>query len=197
MAEIQLEFEEIEILRPKKRWKLYFVIITEHPTDDDKMLMTYLPQRESGESFFRLKPNADNKIYFEPQNAVGADGLIALEREMPTDRSVRVRTYLRHSRKSTRNAGNFLKEMEEELGGDALGLVSEVLGVSGSWLTIAKKALPMIGAAMSKIKDRDFGVVSMDEEFGDEFENQEELDRQNNFSTGDAKIVWSWSVKTE
>ena len=192
MNTIQLEFEELEILRPKKRWKLYFVIVAEHPDDADKMVLTYLPQIEP---FFQLKPRADNKLYFEPKDAQGADGLFVLERKMPHERILRARVYLRHSRKSLRNAGNFLKEIEKELGGDALGLISDILGTTGNWLVISRKALPMIGSVLNKVKDRDFGVVTMDEEFGPEFETQEELDRTNNFSTGDAKIVWTWSVK--
>ncbi|MEQ8908136.1 MAG: hypothetical protein RIC95_03010 [Vicingaceae bacterium] len=197
MAVIQLELEQLKILRAKKRWKLYFVVVTEHPEEEDKMVMTYIPQPQTGESFFRVKPNAENQLFFEPQGAVGADGLIVKEREMPEDRSVKVRMYLRHSRRSTRNAGNFLKDMEKELGGDALGLVSDILGSTGTWLVIAKKAMPMIGNALSKVKDRDFGAVVMDEEFGAEFENQEELDRENKFTSGDANIVWSWAVKQD
>jgi hypothetical protein len=84
--------------------------------------------------------------------------------------------------------------MESELGGDAFGIVSDILGTTNPWLVIAKKAVPMIGSVLKKIKDRDMGFVSMFEEFGPEFEDQVELDRSNKFSTGNASIVWSWSI---
>lgn len=192
MSTILLEFEELEILRPKKRWKLYFVIIAEHPEDSDKMVLSYLPQLEP---YFVLKPRADNKVFFEPENSVGADGLFVIEREMPADRNIKVQVYLRHSRQATRNAGNFLKEIESELGDNAMGTITDILGTTSSWLVFAKAALPIVGSALKKVKDRDFGMLSMDERFGDEFENQEELDRQNTFSSGDARLVWSWSIK--
>jgi hypothetical protein len=71
-----------------------------------------------------------------------------------------------------------------------------VLGVTGApWLVVSKYALGAIGKVLRKVKDKDFGFVSMDEEFGDEFENQTELDRENTFSTGEASIVWSWSAE--
>ena len=188
MGKIRLEFEELTIHRPKKRWKLYFVVVAQHPDDPEKMVITSMP-----DPFIRVKPAMHNEIPFEPEG-VGTDGLLVLKREMPADRRMNVHVYLRHTRQSTRNLGNFLQNMESELGGDAFGLVTDILGTTNPWLVIAKKAVPMIGSVLKKIKDRDMGFVSMFEEFGPEFENQIELDRSNKFSTGNASIVWSWSI---
>ncbi len=188
MGKIRLEFEELTIHRPKKRWKLYFVIVAQHPDDPDKMVITSVP-----EPFIRVKPAMNNVISFEPEG-VGTDGLFILKREMPADRRLNVQVYLRHTRQSTRNLGSFLQNMESELGGDVFGIVTDILGTTNPWLVIAKKAVPMIGSALRKIKDRDMGFVSMFEEFGPEFENEVELDRSNKFSTGNATIVWSWSI---
>jgi len=192
MPTIQLEFEKLEILRPKERWQLYFLVVTDHPTEPDKMVMGTLP-----EPIIRVKSRQGNIIYFEPVTAdAGVDGLFILEREMPVDRTLRVRVYLRHSRKSKRNLGEILSDLETGLGGDAMGIVTNILGTTTvPWLVVAKKSAHLIGKVLMKIKDRDFGMVSMDEEFGDEFENQTELDRANTFSSGDAHIVWSWSVR--
>ena len=44
MTRVRLEIDEVQIHRPKKRWKLYFVIVAEHPTEEDKMIVTTLPQ---------------------------------------------------------------------------------------------------------------------------------------------------------
>ena len=80
------------------------------------------------------------------------------------------------------------------MGGDAFDIVEDIVGTVTPWLVIAKKAVPMIGSILRGIKDRDFGMVSVYEEFGPEFEDQIELDRSNTFSTGDAMLVWSWSI---
>lgn len=191
METIQLEFEQLQILRKKKRWNIYFVVLTEHPEDRDKMLVSSFP-----EPYMKMKQRQENNIYFEPEtNDGGADGLFVIEREMPADRTLKVRVYLRHSKQKLRDAGKLLQDMKGELGTDAFDIVGDVLGTTNPWLVVAKKAVPFIGGILCKIKDRDFGFVNMDEEFGPEFENQTELDRANTFSTGDAKIVWSWSVK--
>lgn len=188
MAQVQLEFEELQIHRAKKRWKFYFVIIAQHPEDEDKMILTSTP-----EPFIRVKPNAGNQIDFEPEGK-GVDGFLVLKREMPEDRKLNVRIYLRHSRKDTRNAGEFLKDMKSKIGVDAFDIVTDMVGTTAPWLVIAKKAAPFIGGILANIKDRDFGMVSAFEEFGPEFENQTELDRSNKFTTGDATLVWSWSI---
>jgi len=191
MTKIKLEFEKLSIHRPKERWKLYFVIVAEHPTDAEKMVVTTLPESE----IMRLKPSQGNVLHFEPKGEA-ADGMFIIERDMPADRRMSVRVYLRHSRKSVRTTGEILGEIEKEMGSDAFGTVTNLLGVTGSpWLVVSKYAMGAIGKVLRRIKDRDFGFVSMDEEFGDEFENQTELDRENTFSTGEASIVWSWSTE--
>lgn len=190
METIRLEFEKLQILRPKERWQLYFILVTEHPTDKDKMVVTSFPN-----PYIRLKPSEGNVINFEPEGSVGADGLLVIERDLPTDKTITARVYLRHSRQGTRDIGTLLSDIKGGLGGNAFNIVTDLLGSSNPWLIIAKEAVPLIGGILKKIKDRDFGFVCMDEEFGPEFSNQVELDRENTFSTGEAKICWTWSVK--
>jgi len=188
MPQVRLEFEELTIHRPKKRWNMYFIIVAQHPEDDDKMILTTTP-----DPYMRLKPRMKNTVDFEPEGE-GVDGLLVLKREMPTDRKLNVRVYLRHSRKNTRNIANFLKDMKGELVSDGFDIVSDIVGTTNPWLIIAKKAVPFIGEILAKIPDRDFGMVSVYEEFGPEFEGQIELDRSNKFTSGDATLVWSWSI---
>jgi len=190
MPKVRLEFEELTINKSKKRWKLYFVIVAQHPEDEDKYVVTLTP-----DPLIRVKRPANNVVDFEPEG-VGVDGFFILEREMPADRSIDVRVYLRHSRKSVRNVGDFLQEFGNKLGDEnTFGTITDILGSTGTpWLVIAKAALPLLGGILSKIKDRDFGFLSAAEEFGPEFDDQEELDRTNNFSTGQATLTWSWSI---
>jgi hypothetical protein len=189
---VKLEFEKIEILRPKERWRLYFVVVTDHPTETDKMVLSILPDIP-----IRLKPSQNNIVNFEPEGEDGEiTGLTVLERELPNDANttLKVRTYLRHSRSNVRDAGKVLQDIKTELGTDVFGIASNLLGSTVPWLIIAKGAIELLGGILTKIKDRDFGFVNMDQSFDPQFEYVTELDRSNQFTTGEAKIVWSWSV---
>ncbi len=44
MARVLLEIDEVKIYRPRKRWHLYFVVVADHPTEKDKMIVATLPQ---------------------------------------------------------------------------------------------------------------------------------------------------------
>ena len=195
MENVKLEFERLELLTKKSRWKLYFVIVAEHPDDNDKMLVTQIPS--AGGDYFKLKKKSENVVEFEPESSDGGvDGLFVLERDMPTDKRLKVRAFLMHSRKSARQMGNILSDVQGQLGSDVFGTVSNLLGSASPWLVVAKSAFSLIGGILKNIKDRDFGYLSMDEEFGIEFEEgKKELDRTNKFTTGEAKLRWSWRVR--
>lgn len=194
MSTVKLEFERLEILLKKRRWKLYFVIVAEHPFDNDKMLLTTVPT--AGQRYFMLKKHSENVVEFEPESADGGvEGLTILEREMPADRSLKVRVFLKHSRKSTREIGDILKDVESGLGGQAFGIVSNILGSTSPWLVIAKTAVSLVGGILKTIKDRDMGYLNMDEDFEEEFEGKKELDRTNKTSTGEVNLRWSWKIK--
>lgn len=188
MTKVRLEIDEVQIYRPKKRWKLYFVIMAEHPTEEDKMILTTLPQEP-----IKLSKRHDNSFQFDTDDT-GSEGLFVLSRELPADRELNVHIYLRHTRDSMRNLGEILKNVETGIGGDAFGIVTDIVGTTTvPWLVIAKKAVPMIGKILADIPDRDFGFLSAFERFGPEFEQQFEIDRMKDFS-GDASLVYSWSV---
>ena len=34
MTRVRLEIDEVQIHRPKKRWKLYFLVVTDQPTEE-------------------------------------------------------------------------------------------------------------------------------------------------------------------
>ena len=187
MPQVRLEFEELEIHRVKKRWRFYFIIVTEHPTEPDKWLLTSMPDPP-----FKLARRHQNEYSFVPEGEA-ADGLIVLEREMPVDRSLQVRAYLRHSRKGVRSVGEVLENVQGGLTGQAFDIVTNIMGGSQPWLVIAKSAVKLVGGILKKLPDRDFGMINLDEVFGDEFEEQTELDRKQDF-TGEASLTWTWSV---
>ena len=117
-----------------------------------------------------------------------------MSKEIPSDRELNVHLYLRHTRKATRNLGEILQEVESGVGGDAFGIVTNLVGSATTpWLVIAKKAIPLVGKILAKVPDRDFGFMSAFERFGPEFDEQYEIDREKEF-TGDASLVYSWAI---
>lgn len=188
MTRVRLEIDEVQIHRSRKRWKLYFVILAEHPTESDKMIMTTLPQDP-----FKLSKRHENSFQFDTDQE-GSEGLFVLSRDLPEDRELNVHIYLRHTRKATRDLGDILKDLENDIGEDAYGVIRDVLGTTSTpWLVIAKTAIPLIGKILAKIPDRDFGFLSAFERFGNEFEDIYEIDRKKDF-TGDASLIYSWTI---
>ncbi len=188
MNQLRLEFENLQILRSKGRWNLYFIVVAQHPVDEDKMILTSMP-----EPYIRIKPRADNVISFVPEGH-GANGFFVLKRPMPADRHIHARIYLRHSRNATRSAGAFLKDMKGQLGIDAFDVVTDLVGNMTPWLVISKNAMQLLGGILTKLPDRDFGMMSMSEHFGPEFDEHPRQTRSNIFTTGDARLTWSWIV---
>ena len=60
MTSVRLEIDEVQIHRPKKRSKLYFVVVTDQPTEDDKIILTTLPHEP-----FKLSRRHDNSFQFD------------------------------------------------------------------------------------------------------------------------------------
>ena len=190
MTAIRLEFLKLQILKGKESWRLYFIVVAEHPNDNDKMVVTTFP-----DPYIRLKPAQGNLLSFEPEGNGEADGLFVIERSMPDDKQIKVRVYLRHCRQKVRDLGKSLSDLKAALGGDAYEIVDELFGTANPWLVVAKKALPMLGTVLNSIADRDMGFITMDEAFDKNEEQLEHLERTNNFSTGEAKIWWKWKIE--
>ncbi|GAB4044712.1 hypothetical protein [Spirosoma jeollabukense] len=190
MTAVSLEINEIRIDRPKKRWKIYFVLVAEHPTDPEKMVVTVIPNDP-----IRVVPSQNNVINFEGTRP-NAEGLFLLSRKLPASRELNVHLYTRHSRSSVRKAGDVLNDIKDELGSNEFTEVADILGSNAvPWIAIAKAALPLIGKILQKIPDRDMGFVSLFERFGPEFETNEELDGEK--VGGFVTVVYNWFVDRE
>lgn len=188
MTKIRLEIDNITIHRPKKRWELYFVVVTDHPTEEDKMIVTTLPENP-----IKLSPFNANNYYFDDQKE-GSEGLFILDREMPANRELNVHIYVRHSRHGIRNLGSLLKNVEAGLVGDTFGIVTDIVGnTAAPWLIISKKASKVLGDVLADIKDRDLGFINAYEKFGKEFEGQTEIDHEK--IGAHCTVVYSWSVE--
>lgn len=190
MTRISLEINELRIDRPKKRWKIYFVLVAEHPTNAEQMVVTVVPSDP-----ILVVPSQKNVINFEGSRP-DAEGLFLLSRTLPSSRELNVHLYTRHSRISTRKAGDILNDIKEELGSDNFGEIADILGTTAvPWLAIAKSALPLIGKILQKVPDRDMGFVSLFERFGPEFEKEEEIDGEK--VGGFVTVVYNWSIDRE
>lgn len=187
MARVRLEIDQVQIHRPKKRWRLYFLVAVDHPTEKDKVVVSQIP-----ESTITVKPGQNNLVVFE-DDSPGANGLKIISQEMPQSREVNVHVYCMHSRRPLNEIGKILKNVESGLAGNALGLVTDILGTSTPWLVVAKKALPIVGQILEKIPDRNMGFISMFERFGPEFENEVEIDRE--ARGGNISMVYSLAVE--
>jgi hypothetical protein len=181
---IRLELNSLELDLSKNNWNLYFIIVTEHPTNVGDWLVSVLPE----DHLIKIRKPADNKISFEPQGE-HVEGMLILEREMPADKNLKTRLWLMHSRSKTRNTGEILQELNEALTGSKVLETVQLLGNSIPWIVVSKIALPFLAERLKKAKDRDLGFVSLDENFKNQ--NAEE-DRSNALSTGLGKVKWSW-----
>lgn len=172
----------------KERWNLYFVILTEHPTENDMMVMRIFPENP-----IRLTPKSDNHMNFVPDGQI-ANGLIVLERELPVDQTVRAQVYLRHSNDLTRSIGQVMQEIEEKLGDSVIGTIADIFNIAGPWVVVSRAAFGIVADILRKVTDKDFGYLSLDQHFTEEFKDNTELDRKQHFSTQEASLVWTWSV---
>jgi hypothetical protein len=188
---LRLELEHVAIDRPKRRWNLYFVVAASHPTDPVKLAMTVLPSRA-----IPLRKASDNQFHFEPKGH-GTEGLTVFERTLPAKKElIRVRLWVMHSRKATRRAGQVMKELTASVD-DKAAPIATALGTTNPWVAVgvaASRAVGLIGRALAEIKDREMGMVVMDERIGPEFESTVEVDRSQGFSTGWGELCWSWSI---
>lgn len=186
---VRLELNQLKIDRPKKKWKIYFVVVAEHPTDLDKMVLATVPVEP-----IKIVPSQNNEVNFDDETP-NSEGLLLLRREMPTTKDLNVHFYVRHSRSSLRTVDEVLRDIQKEIGDDAMGTITDILGTTNPWLIIAKAALPLVGKILAKVPDRDMGFISMYERFGKEFEDDGNIDRQKigAFSS----VVYTWAVDEE
>lgn len=189
MTRIRLELDHLQVHRPKKRWRLYFVIAADHPTEADKMVVTVMPQNT-----VPVFPDQNNHVVFQ-DSSPGANGLFVLSRPMPSSREMNVHVHVMHSRRTVNEIGKVLTDIETGIGKGAMGLLTGILGAANPWLAITRQALPIVGQIMEKIPDRYMGFLTTFERFDKEFETDTEIDRE--ARGGHITIVYSWSVDQE
>lgn len=186
MTQVRLELNQLHIHRPKERWRIYFVVVADHPEISNEVLVSVVPSLP-----IVVVPEQQNKVSFEPAGE-GTEGLLLLSRELPPNRELNVHFFVMHSRRGLREIGTVLSQLKHGAGKQAFDLVEMALGVTGPWLRMAREGLPTIGNTLAALPDRHLGFISMFERFGPEFEHQVEVDRESR--GGHVSAVYTWSV---
>lgn len=186
MKQIRLELESFKILKKRERWQVYFIVYATHPENPEKTIVKFVP----GGNNISLKPLAGNFHSFKP-TGMGTDGLRILHIDLPEENYIDIRIVMMQSRKKLRTIGAKLTEVKKALNVKEL----ELIRLSNiQWYAI-DKGFDIIAGILENIKDRNMGFVSMDEEFGEEFEHNPSQQRSNTLSTGEAEIKWVWEIK--
>ncbi len=192
MDTARLELISFELLLKKERWAIYFILATKHPTEKGKYILTIVPDTGT----IPLRKLADNKFSFRPEG-VGADGFSIIETEIERNETTRAHMYMMHSRSGVRKFGEILGEIKDEIIKDGT-LISSITNIAASkspqWILI-DKGFDFIQNILKNTKDRNLGLVSLDDDFGKEFDKNLYQERSNTLSTGNAKITWSWSIR--
>jgi len=193
MESVRLSLNTLEILKKRESWNLYIILVTELPDDPAQMAISIHPSY----GLMKLTKHSDNLIEFVPDGN-GTEGMFLLEREMPEDGSVRAGIFLMQSKKRMRNVGDLLQDLIEILPEDTtkMGAINS-LGSLNPWLmTKPLNAIPISGIAkiLSKLKDRELGFISLDENFGDEFKTKPSQERSGKLYSGIAELTWTWNV---
>lgn len=196
MKKIRLEIDFIEIKRKRRKWNLYMIIATDDPLDDKKTMITTVPSEA-----IRLRKMDGNRVDFESEGSGQTNGLIVLERKLPSSHSIRVRIWLVQSRENLRKAGEVLDELGNTMKKKDLEVtladVVEALGAVNPWITVSKDLIRMsgmVGSFLRNSKDRKLGFFNLDENFTDEEIGLGELDRFGKItSVGEAG--WTWIIE--
>ncbi|MGQ8336281.1 hypothetical protein ACUNWD_06985 [Sunxiuqinia sp. A32] len=186
MKQVRLELDSIEMLTKRDRWNLYFIIYTTHPEDSSKSLVAMLPKAGT----IQLTNKSEDIYRFRPKQN-GSDGLKVFQSKLPDNNSVSIRLSLMQSRKKLRNTFEYISELKGKLDIDG----SKILKLTNiEWLVI-DSSIDIVADALSKMKDRNLGFISMDEEFEDEFFENPNQERSGVVSTGKARLRWTWELK--
>ncbi len=196
MKKIRLEIDFIEIKRKRRKWNLYMIIATDDPADNTKTMITTVPSEA-----IKLRKMDGNRVDFESEGSGQTNGLIVLERKLPSSHSIRVRIWLVQSRENLRKAGEVLDELGNTMKKKDLEVtladVVEALGAVNPWITVSKDLIRMsgmVGSFLRNSKDRKLGFFNLDENFTDEEIGLGELDRFGKItSVGEAG--WTWIIE--
>ncbi len=196
MKKIRLEIDYIEIKRKRRKWNLYMIIATDDPSDDAKTVITTVPSEA-----IKLRKMDGNRVDFESEGSGQTNGLIVLERDLPSGHSIRVRIWLVQSRENLRKAGEVLDELGKTMKKEDLDVtfmdVTEALGSVNPWIAVSKDLIGMsglVGSFLRNSRDRKMGFLNLDENFTDEEIGLGELDRFGKItSVGEAG--WTWIIE--
>lgn len=164
----------------KKRYRLYFIAITENPDDNKDLLLAVFPNipiyigNKSGKTLSFLPSGAD------------PSGLTVFEPAMPEDRHIKMRLYFYSSRDKTRDFFSFTTTLLKKLKAP----LKVFLSGNVIWYSIAREALQIISEHLEAIEDKEHGMISLDEHF--DTSTLPIITRTNVTSTKEFALEWRW-----
>lgn len=187
MATARLDLDHLEILVPKKRWQLYFLLILQSQNESD-VVLSVLPER-----CITVKPEANNVVAFKPEGK-HTEGMKLLELPVVSGTSFKIRLYLYHSRNKLSNTVSILNEAVNTNAATISGNLKKISLNAIPWYSIGVGSVKVLDTILQSIPDRDMGVLILDESFGDEINGTREIKRSNTLSSGEVKVNWRWSI---
>lgn len=190
MASIQLELDNIDILKKRDRWNLYFLIATDLPGDPSKKAISSVPNNGR----IKLTNKTDGQYSFKPKGQ-GGNGMIIFESPMPADSSARASMWVMQDRKELRSTGDILSEVGNVVGEkNVQATIVKALGSFNPWILVGTEAFGLLGSALEKLKDRNLGFLSLDQNFSEAQVKGGTFGLSNKVSTGFAELSWTWKV---
>jgi len=190
---VRLEFLRFEILRKAdKGWDMYFLFGMEDPANSKKQITILCPP----DGPIDLTKRDDNVVTFTGGKK-GAEGLTILEAPMPDDRRINMSVRAYQSKgKARRNAGGVAKItdfLDDEVASKLAGAAASNPYVAGG--IVLNKGINFVAGMIAETKDKERGYASIEERFGDEFDERKMQPRLVDFVGGDIRARFRWTIE--
>ncbi len=176
MSKTILVLDKIKVLKKRKKWNLYLILVINHPSDSTKKLVRIIPEGH----FIDLKKQTDDSYSFVPLGGESGDGLELLSTSSRQERLMNIQVYVKNH-EGIKNIISVTKNIEGDLniGYEAVG----------KWLTVGLKALNSLESIINKIPDRNMGMLNI----GFIFSKAERAHTfSNKTTTGEIELTWTW-----
>lgn len=190
MSTIKLSLDSLQVLEKKTRWNLFFIVITDHPTDESQKLVGTFP---TGGEQIQLKPETNNQYSFVAQGAKPGDGMELLSIQNPSVQSLDVQIYVKNKGALSKVA-DVLGTLKGQANAKDFESLPGFLGKAASWVSVQSKAITDIVNILEKMPDRAMGMVDMGLNFSELTTAAPVITRSNKTSTGEVEFTWTWET---
>lgn len=189
MSNITLSLDKIQVLKNRKHWNLYLMMVINHPTDASKKLVRIIPDGH----FINFKKETDDSYSFVPNGGSAGDGLEMISMNVPQSNTLDVQVYVKNH-EGIKKFMSVLESIKGDLKGQTPKNLSGIAGkvAASSWLSVAGKALDAVGGVINDIPDRNMGMLSMGLDLIKSSAKSGVQTFSNKTTTGEVELTWSW-----